>query len=30
MRTVAAIESLLEDSYGEALAAALYTPNHWE
>ena len=27
MKTVAAIESLLEDSYGEALAAALYTPN---
>jgi phosphotransferase system enzyme I (PtsI) len=27
MQTVAAIESLLEDSYGEALAAALYTPS---
>jgi phosphoenolpyruvate-protein phosphotransferase (PTS system enzyme I) len=30
MRTVAAIESLLEDSYGEALAAALYTANGWD
>jgi phosphoenolpyruvate-protein phosphotransferase (PTS system enzyme I) len=30
MRTVTAIESLLEDSYGEALAAALYTPNGWD
>jgi phosphotransferase system enzyme I (PtsI) len=27
MQTVAAIESLLADSYSEALAAALYTPN---
>jgi phosphoenolpyruvate-protein phosphotransferase (PTS system enzyme I) len=27
MPTVAAIESLLEDSYSEALAAALYAPN---
>jgi phosphotransferase system enzyme I (PtsI) len=30
MKTVAAIESLLEDSYSEALAAALYTPNDWD
>jgi phosphotransferase system enzyme I (PtsI) len=30
MQTVAAVESLLEDSYSEALAAALYTPNGWD